>query len=113
MTTVLGVLERAKKRVTQGWIQFFLAKTKNNLPVVGCHPDAIKWCALGALEGSTKDGDLWDWGSEASAAQSFIEDHVLHRNLVTWNNDPKRTQEEVVDLFDRAIKMWKLEEVST
>ena len=99
MKSVLEILEQAKERVTIGWTRDHLAKDKDGNPVMGSSPKAVRWCAFGALSAPPS--------KSFNEAYRFITDDVLCESLAPWNNAPERTQEEVVDLFDRAIKMWK------
>ena len=114
MKSVLEILKQGKERVTKGWVQHVLALTADGIACAGYATDAVSWCAVGALDVPPRDRILFPGVDNPSMrAYMFLERNVLdHQDLVEWNNDPKRTQEEVVDLFDRAINMLEMRGVS-
>ena len=109
MKSVLEILKQGKERVTKGWCQGVLTRTADGVGVHGTHPLAVRWCATGALN-TPLGGDFRD---NEITAYLFLEERILGgRSVILWNNDPKRTQEEVINLFDRAINVWEMRGVS-
>lgn len=97
---VLTVLRGARELLTPegAWTQNEYAKTRTGRPCSVTSPRAVCWCLDGALwHETTAEG--WDQAREAVIAvldspPSFI---------LVWNDDPDRTQAEVLALLDRAI----------
>jgi len=79
------MLVSARNLLQSGWCQHVL------------HQAGDKHCALGALRVSADNPyhELYGcWHLEQTAGIT---------NIVDWNDAPGRTQQEVVELFDRAI----------
>lgn len=103
-------LAREKIKNRKNWTQFSFARDRRRFPVPYVAPDAVKWCAAGAVC-VVCSGDAIRSVSAiycAPAARRALE-RALPRNpleprdLETWNDVPGRTHAEVLALFDRAI----------
>ena len=88
--TTRDILVSARNALARGWCQhvMFACATSTGFS---------KRCSLGAIIGATRTP------SEAEAARNFLEEFLGER-LVVWNDDPHRTQEEVLAVFDSAIE---------
>ena len=63
----------------------------------------VCWCALGAIAATAKvDPNHWrSWSGIAGTASTALSTY-LHDNVDNWNDDPSRTQAEVVAAFRAA-----------
>lgn len=111
-------VRRAISRIEKGWTQGLPAKESLGLPVSPDNQDAVCWCLIGAL--SLGDNSLWKGHEDLGAlfldeAAIFVHKESLMsfsktptfptavcRNLWFWNDDPTRTQEEVLSLLRRV-----------
>ncbi len=59
------------------------------------------YCAIGAIEAATKDSGLVR-GATIELGNGMLGKNWV--NVTTYNDHPRRKQEQVVALFDRAIK---------
>jgi hypothetical protein len=98
------ILVRARELVAYGWCQGADARDQRDGPVPPWSEEARRWSLLGALvaavdlpaePGAVTLGPL----RRALAALAEIIEEPL---LATWNDDPGRTQEEVVRTLDAA-----------
>ena len=95
--TLVQTLEQARARIAQGWCQDAYARNASGDEVHKGSDAACQWCLAGALP------DLH--GSHYHILLGLLRTP----NLMTWNDDPSRTQQDVLDLYDKAIKMAKEE----
>lgn len=86
----------ARAKIAQGWCQRAIARNAAGLPVNSNDPAAVSWCFIGAL-GAVVDSD-----SKKFYATFNIVD-PLQPQVSVWNDDPARTQADVLALFDRLI----------
>lgn len=93
------VLRKAKTFIEKGWCKNYLALDSKGNEVLATSSDAVKWCAIGALEAVTRDN------TEAWVAL----DRALPQNRPTGGvigyNNAARSKHQVLRLFDRAIEM--------
>ena len=101
MNSVVEHLKKARSLVEQGWTQVL-----NRVP----GRDTTYFCAVGALRCADLDDPmdstmrLPNWESwDSIYAARYMEGVV--GDIATWNDDPERTQEEVLLAFDRAIAL--------
>lgn len=108
MKKTSSILKEARELIAKGWCQGALAATKAGKPTHPGSIDAAQFCSLGAL---------WrcSFGSVSlgyDTAERFL--YQILASLTTkkstdvadielWNDHPKRTQVEVLELFDIAI----------
>ena len=96
--TVIEILKTARTKLASGWIQGDFARDANGKIVSSISADAVCWCTAGALRSLQNDGD---WiGARIALLTELGSDGMLS----TWNDDPCRTQKEVLELFDKAIR---------
>ena len=104
----IETLRAARELVAQGWCQGDASKTTNGVE--------DRWCAVGAL-----NKVLWTQGNDlsvsASATDLAIRDEVYlllqvklpekhkadFRGVATFNDDEETTQQDVLDLYDKAL----------
>lgn len=83
------VLKRAKERLeTRGWVQGNFETAR------GC-------CAVGAIIAETLHNNDAFYAAENALDEALGMYAVL---ITEWNDDPSRTKEEVLSLFDKAIE---------
>lgn len=74
------------------WIQGWYAKTNNGISVVADHPDACKFCTLGAI------GRVYKSNEEEKIEK--LERHIFETtgkfSIALWNDHTDRTKEEVI-----------------
>lgn len=112
----LETLKAARRRLSaQGaWTTDTYAKTQKGFDVSPCDDAADCWCILGAVyreagqdpDGYTNHPDVVDAveklivaGGLYSPGRRFTPLELIFR----WNDQPGRTQDEVLALFDKAI----------
>lgn len=104
MSDVKLTLIEARQKISEGWTQGAYARMSNEVDDGGkVYADsrlATCWCSVGAVGAVTPEAmsslpalnkikEVMNWPSTA--------------DIIQWNDDPTRTKEEVLDLFDRAI----------
>lgn len=109
--TALMTLERAKKHIERGWCQKAYAVDAHGAPTLNHFPEARCWCAVGALRRACSEFGLDALDSTPAIkqlAQHIESEEVSDTDAVLeWNDVEGRTQQEVLDLFDRAIQRLK------
>lgn len=98
------ILIEARQKISEGWTQRAYARMSNEVDDGGkVSADsrlATCWCVMGALVAVTPD--LVRYDQALDTIMGIIgEKHT--GDIIDWNDDPARTQEEVLELFDRAI----------
>ncbi len=91
--STLEVLKRGLERVRKGWCQHCYAKTAAGHGTGVLSPDACSWCAVGAV----------NVNDEARTELMETLGFAPHPPVGIWNDDPSRTQADVIDLFERTI----------
>ena len=91
-------LDRAAEKLKSGWCKHTQGKTSDGMGVTGDHPDAVRWCAIGAVSRPGHPG-TWDCPEIRALARYLgIEAYLV----ASWNNNG--TQAEVVEAFHGAAK---------
>ena len=98
--TTLNILKRARILLTPpgAWTRRAFARGRDGeLTTIGSET-AVSWCSVGALEASA-------WGEDRWSAQNHLMSatNIYGESLLMWNDNPGRTQEEVLAAFDKAI----------
>jgi hypothetical protein len=92
------VLRKAAAKVRQGWTQRVSARNALGECVSHASPNAVCWCADGALSVvapiSATDAYV--------AAIDALGLEIGQRDFVSWNDAPHRTAEEVASAMERA-----------
>lgn len=93
--------------MAEGWTQGAFARTARRIQVGPANEKAACWCILGAgnaaFSGYAPDETQW-YGT--------IQDIVL-KMPQKWNDEPERTQEEVIAMAKQAEKILGLEKKTT
>ena len=103
------VLQEARALIAQGWTQGEFAR-KAGVPTGTSALGSDCWCASGALSHvALRHGD-YDMPAKDKARRVLGDvlgpDFAAYGfSLPRWNDDPARTQEEVLALFDKAIAL--------
>lgn len=109
LTTTEKILTSARDRISQGFTKGEYARNSAGLPVQPRGAQATCFCSLGAIERGLEDNILDRHVYLArSEAKSHLQAVVLNltglSDIVAFNDDPRRTQKEVVRAFDSAIE---------
>jgi hypothetical protein len=93
--------------VARGWVQGTDAVDANGTPVEPWSQSAVGWSLLGALVAAlqrrTPAGGPPPVGELAAACVALVE-YVDHDLLDVWNDDPHRTQADVLAALRAAIE---------
>lgn len=106
MTDELRVLQRARKLLESGWCQDMCAQDMQGREVYYDKESAKLFCTLGAVYRAASD--LHAQGAAEQLAFKRLT-HVLDLpprdfdSLGQWNDDPHRTRDDVLALFDLAM----------
>jgi hypothetical protein len=107
MTDALKVLQDARQRVEKGWVKGTSAVDAIGESVSVYSPDAVCFCASGAIAA----GGRWNDDKElADELFTFVVRQIEERRFLRytkWNDAPGRTQDEVLAAFDQAIELAK------
>lgn len=96
-------LKKAKALIQQGWCQGAYARSSSGLEVFS-DKDAVSYCVSGAIRSVVRHTEY----------DKFLLERALNlalplldrkRGLVNWNDSSVRTKEQVLCLFDKAIKL--------
>lgn len=97
------VLLRAADRVQfRGWTQFTYAQDSDGRCVAASDPDAVKWCARGALK--AEGASQYQFSKAVDAVEDLLNRGERHWTLMTWNDQKERTAGEVADTMRRVAK---------
>lgn len=106
--TTHELLKKARTYVVQGWCVGAPAKTLSGMICHAKHPDAVSWCALGALWAPLPDFNASIL--EATNSQRLITEacNILkalsgEEEIFDYNDAPGRTKEDILELLDQAI----------
>ena len=97
MSNTKLTLVEARQKIEQGWTQEAYARDKTNEKVSTSSREATCWCVMGALVAVTVRYD------QALDTIMGVIGAKHPGDIIDWNDDPARTQEQVLELFDRAI----------
>lgn len=108
----VALLHAARARVQTGWTQRAYARDEWRRGVDPLDPEAIAWCLFGAVVAAA-EGD----GARMAPVLRILRRLVKAPDaeaadvtvIVTWNDQPGRTREEVLALLDDAIALAERE----
>ncbi len=103
MSDVLEGLKRAKELIERGWTQNTLARATDGAPTATFAEDAVSFCISGACVRGAMEIGLPVWKLDG-AIEAALRKHGYHRRIANWNDQPKRTKEEVLALMEEAIR---------
>lgn len=103
---LLAILRLGRARIAQGWCVGNFAQTRGGGMCHPSDPEAVHWCARGAV------GSDWNTGINEDAEAALYAALPAEYQGSTWGgsgnsvanfNNHHRTQADVLALFDRAI----------
>jgi hypothetical protein len=101
----LRLLEETRNLVAQAWCQGSDARDRDGAAVAAWDEQAVSWSLLAVVErDAAAQGEI---PLEQLAAVLYpLSDLVDTDSLAAWNDDPRRSQAEVVGVLDRAAEMY-------
>lgn len=115
---VIEYLKNAREHIAKGWCQGVFARSSSGAQAGPCHITAVRWCSLGAIQAS----GLSEFKKSGIPALNTLVHKLLNETIkedpkyrrlcsteaeddviALWNDVPGRTQQEVLDLFNRTI----------
>lgn len=115
MATVSEILSAAADLIeTRGWTQGAAARDPKGAAVDGQDPDACCWCAIGAINRATPARSFEEFQAAMTTVERVLElpserDTWGLYPLASWNDDPSRTQAEVVQALRQASEKGRSE----
>ena len=114
-TTVLTVLSDARALLAEPgvWTQTSFARDAQGQPCESSSPEACQFCALGAIERAehTRYGFAMHWSASREALVAALPQGALD-SVMVFNDNPTRTVDEVLALFDRAVTLLAAQEAA-
>ncbi len=102
---VLQVLTTAREYLERGWIQGVAARSITGEPCSHSDPNACRWCLTGAVSRAAFTNKWQDCYPYLTAIISLLaSSREDARWVCVWNDQPGRTQEEVIELVNRCIE---------
>jgi hypothetical protein len=100
------LLHRAGELVRSGWSQHADARSADGVEVQPWRDTATAWSLLGALVAALEERS--DHGRDIplehlAAALNELATLIDDDSLTTWNDEPSRTQDDVIDTLEAAI----------
>jgi hypothetical protein len=101
--TIADILDDARALIERGWCQTRYGENAFGERVSSESPDAVRWCATGAIERvcifrARETGGYFQLWSDVTNAL----DKSIGEFRTCWNDHPDRTQQEVVEAFCRC-----------
>ena len=107
---ILSLLLKGRERVKSGWAIENYAEDKYGNSVLSDNPIAVKWCPIGAISADNYRDKVKRNAMKVMCKFMDVEimdiditGDLYSEIIITWNQNPDRTQEEVIAMFDRAI----------
>jgi hypothetical protein len=97
--STIEVLRGARAKIAIGWCQGASARDSEGRVVRIDKPEACCWCSIGGIYASAVGDDATGDRALAALVRALNPPSLLS----FWNDEPARTQTEVLELFDRAI----------
>ncbi len=106
MRAVERLLVEARRLIAQGWTQGTYARDRDGLGINYEQEFAVSFCTFGAIYRAREDAKVRADGMILEVVIKQLVDCLpgRSRDLVAFNDYPDRTQDEVLELFDCAIK---------
>jgi len=109
MKTVSQLLIEAKAKIINpnSWIKRFTAEDENGIQVNSRHPNACKFCMVGALSSvAPHDYGTYSTYNYRSYTTAFkILSDVTLVPVSMFNDSPSTTHQDVLAAYDKAIKL--------
>jgi hypothetical protein len=98
------LLREAAKKLEGHWTRFVEARDENGLMVHPCSPDAACWCSYGVINSLTFNNY-----AAGAAAKVYVWLAITGKlgitKIAAWQDEPGRTEAEVLDAFRRAAEL--------
>jgi hypothetical protein len=106
--TPVEILTQARDLIAQPgkWTQGWYARRADGKDCYWADDEASCFCAVGAVEKTV--GFDFIWSASHRKSYEYLRE-VVGGVVDRFNDDPTRTQEEVVQAFDKAIELAKAE----
>jgi hypothetical protein len=105
--TTVEILTKARDLLSKegAWCQGYFAKTKKGKLIESRSKRAASFCMLGAIQRFDNQCQFGLWNPEWYQAKKYVASAIRTSidNIASWNDKPKRTQEQVIKAFDKAI----------
>jgi len=104
--TTVERLERGLERIRRGWCQGALSRDANGIDCCDIQETGppMSWCMIGAVAGQVNECSILFH----KAIDEIFADECLG-GIDSWNDEPGRTQSEVIAVFERAIELAREE----
>jgi hypothetical protein len=106
------LLIEGRSRVKKGWCKGAFTFDKAGKETSTRSVDANQWCSVGAIFGALQIIPSSTPYLEEQRARCLAEEYLADaaglpsvEHIFGWNDDPCRTQEEVVAAYDKAIEL--------
>jgi hypothetical protein len=97
VSAVADKLREARALIERGWTQGHFARDEDGYPEHEGSPDAVCWCAMGAMSAADPNDKYGLYGALS---------HAIGDEMVgMWNDRIGRTKAEVLAAFDKAIAL--------
>ena len=111
MKTEIDLLIKTRELLATGWTRGVWARDKNDNEVPISGSKAVCFCLEGAIVRARRDfGPLPEYGDLNGMALNIALKQAGIISIIDWNDDPRRTQSEVLALIDRAIEIAEAEQ---
>lgn len=106
MKTTVQILEEARELLSDEsrWTQGVVARTMDGKPTLVENKEAVCFCSLGAIG---KQSDRYS-SLEVKAVRTLQQ--VVGNGVSCFNDAPERKHSEILEAFDKAIKLAKEQE---
>lgn len=105
------IMTTAKGKLEEGWCIGSRGRRADGTPCLATHPEAVRWCALGAIDFALSRHEVRD-GSEYSSVVRILNDFIPKKHKDRWGNreasvaqySNSKGQKAAVELFERGIR---------
>ena len=109
---VVSVLKLGRELIEAGWTQGALARNAMQEEVLYVDTHATCFCTSGAIHRALyKNAPVENYGETVDdvfdIVWDLLGDEYYPGGIALWNDNPDRTKEDVLELFDKAIAMAK------
>lgn len=95
------ILRQARALIKKGWCKKVIARTKTGACTYPDSRYACAWCAEGAIQRACKHKFRFYVMTLVGIVKR---ENKISKELHQWNDAPRRTKDDVLRAFDRAIK---------
>ncbi len=116
MKNTTQFLTEALDLIQKGWTKSYHAKDVNGKCVFATAPEAVSFCAAGAVVRAIADNHPYGSNTEGPfiyclsllkkhiPVDKFSEDFYSGNPITNYNDNPTTTKEDIVNLFQKAIE---------